>query len=352
MAILWMDGFDHYGIGATSGDPAYTNMIAGPYSSIAGSGTLNVNAAAARTGPYGLYMDGIGCIRRPVSNPYILGVSYAFYATSLFGAGYQNGFNIYNETGTYAPATLSIGSDGSISLANIGAGGSYGTSASGVVTVGAWHYIEGLFDIAAQTARVQVDGVDVLNLTGVPYSVGAFAGSISFRTLGLSGARTYADDVVVWDTTGAINNTFLGDRRVATLYPDGDTITASWLLNGASTGYECINQTTPDGDATYISALSTDPLPESSAFTLQNLPSGVAIVSAVQTVTMMKKTDTGPATVSTDIVSGTSVTTGASKPVTPTYQYYEDVFETDPATGVAWTPSGVNGAKVNIRRVT
>jgi len=359
MTILWMDGFDHYGAGTgTPTDPGYVNMLAGPYSAFSRVDRIQVNTTRPRTGSYSIACIDSGYVRRSLGSSHnTAGFGFALYMESLPSASNALGVR-YTDASNNEVCIFSIQTNGSFGLGYTNLYGDYVSYASHTtpeVTSGTWNYIEVLPNLSAGTFQVHVNGALVWSATGIIYT--SVHGSVSldqlqFGCFGNVGGTYYFDDVVCWDTAGTINNTFIGDRRVATLFPDGDTSTANWHLNGASSGYQCINQAVPDGDTTYLSALSTDSLPESSTFTVQDLPGTVGYVTAIQTYTSVKKTDTGTATVAVDMVSGSYTATGTTKPVTVDYQYQQQIFETDPATGTLWTPSGVNSARVSVRRVT
>nr|WP_295378346.1 hypothetical protein [Pseudoxanthomonas sp.] len=230
-----------------------------------------------------------------------------------------------------------------------------GTSASAAIVAGAYQHVEAkvVFDNVAGSVEVRVNGVTVLSLTGVDTVATASVECSQICVMNTRSASTtnitgwFFDDVFAWDTSGTENNDFLGDRRVRTLFPDGNTASAGWTAVGAATGYECIDEAVPDEETTYIEAAGgTTPTSE---FTLTDLPS-VGAIAAVEVVTRSRKTNAGVANLQTSMVSGASVDVGADRPLTEVYTYRSDVSELDPATGVPWTQAAVNAAKLRIAR--
>jgi hypothetical protein len=43
---------------------------------------------------------------------------------------------------------------------------------------------------------------------------------------------------------------------------------------------------------------------------------------------------------------------GSNRPITTAFTYYEDVFETDPNTGNAWTPASADAAQLKLNRTS
>jgi hypothetical protein len=50
------------------------------------------------------------------------------------------------------------------------------------------------------------------------------------------------------------------------------------------------------------------------------------------------------------VKSGADEDDGADRPMTTAYALYNDVFETDPATGLPWTIPGANAMAVKLTR--
>jgi hypothetical protein len=170
---------------------------------------------------------------------------------------------------------------------------------------------------------------------------GAWLGS------GLGTSSMYLDDVFCYDDTGTYNNTFIGDRRVLTLFPNANTATADWTAVGAATGYEAIDEASPDDDTSYITAATAGLV---SQFGLQDLPGGISVINAVVMVERARKTEAGAANTKVSVVSGASSAAGADKPLTEIYTFRQDVFQIDPNTAAPFTPAGVNALQFKVER--
>lgn len=229
-----------------------------------------------------------------------------------------------------------------------------GTSTTPVVTANAWRHLECkvLIHLTAGTVEVRAEGITVLNLSGIRTlgNVGSPATSVGIVSVlspqdGGSPAM-YLKDYIIWDSTGAANTNFMGSCQVLKLTPNGDT-TLGWTPSTGTTGYNLINETTPDDDGTYISA--PFPLPGNSQFTLTDLPLNVSSVRGVQLMHRSRKTDGGDGNIQTSAVSGANTGNGADRPITTAYTYMWDIFDLDPS-GSAWSRTLVNALQLKLNR--
>jgi hypothetical protein len=237
---------------------------------------------------------------------------------------------------------------------------SLGATASPVVTAETYQHVEALvfFSQTVGTVEVRVNGVTVLSITGadtvatanVECSQVAFLCAANDTSNADHGVISDLDDVFCYDDTGSFNNTFVGDRRVLTLFPDADTAQADWTVVGAANGFDAINQANPDDDTTYISAGVPGSPTEVSEFGVEDLPAGISAVSAVVLVNRSRKTEAGTANVQMSVISGAAESAGTDHPMTEVYTYRQDVFETDPDSAAPFTPSEVDAIVIKADR--
>jgi ABC-type amino acid transport system permease subunit len=353
MALLWCDGFDHYGTSTTK-------MLDGVYAEIGGD--VSISTTNPRTGANHIRIGGGGSqaqsfLRRVLGGAKTtVGMGAAFYLLALpTGNNCQRIFG-YNDATNVLQLALVIQSTGTIEAwrGTPGTGTSLGVTASPVVVANAYQHIEAVvfFSQTVGTVEVRVNGVTVLSISGVDTCNTAltecsqvFIGGAAIGTQ--TNQTTYIDDVFCYDNTSSYNNTFIGDRRVLTLFPDANTATADWTAVGAASGYLCIDEAAPNDDTDYITAATVGLV---SQFGLQNLPSGISVVNAVVMVERARKTEAGTANTKVSIVSGASNTAGADKPLTEVYTYRQDVFQTDPASAAPFTPANVDALQFKVER--
>lgn len=365
MTVRWMDGFDHYGTIAHMLDGAWAQVNSSYYS---------LSTANPRTGAKCLRHGGV-----------VPGTNLNRLARRVFGASLQTvatggvlylsqlpsvtqSFGIFQFRDiTNAPqVTIWLETEGTIKASRGYSNGTLlGASAAPALVASAYQHVECKVHIhdTEGVIEVRVNGVTVLNLTGIDTqstalqeaSQCAYIGYMSSAGNITTGHGTIADldDVFVWDTAGAQNNDFLGDRRVRAIFPDGDTAFAEWGLTGAAQGFDCINDTTPDDETSYITALplTGSPVdPVVSEFTLENPPAGVGAIAAIQTYVRMRKTEGGSTNITASLESNGDYSNGSSNPITEVYTYWMDVHELNPNTGTPWTETSLSAAKLRLER--
>lgn len=348
MALLWCDGFDHYG--ATE-----SNMTDGPYAEIGSSVTLSTGLP--RTGNYSIIVGATGQHLRRVFGgaKTTAGVGYALYMPSLPSVSDEASLFEFRDQANSAQVSIVCQSTGDIAVKRGSPTGTLlGSTTVPALSSGAYNHVEALVTISdtVGSVEVRVNEVSVLSVSGVDTANTSNIETSQVLVLGGVGgfpSGTYIDDLFGYDDTGSYNNTFIGDKKVFTLVPDADTATADWSWSSGPSGYLTINELDPNGDTNYLFANTAGP-PMSSVFTLSDLPTGVAFISGVMTTHKARKTDAGAATVVPSVVSGASESTGASHPMTTAYTYYSDVFEVDPATLVPFTKANVDGLQIKVNR--
>lgn len=222
------------------------------------------------------------------------------------------------------------------------------------LTAGAYHHIETkvVRDAAVGTIEIRVNGISVLelenlNLGGTDISAVAIGCQTGGFTSGNPDTVNYYKDFVLWDGTGSEGNDFQGSVAVHDLYTDGD-ISLNWTASTGSTGYNLIDETTPN-DTDYIQA--GDPAPSPAVFSLTDLPEDVTSVRALLPIVRAVKTDGGDCNLQVSVTpNNTDWDDGADRPITTAFTYWWDVSHTSPDTAAAWTPSEVNAAYVKANR--
>lgn len=346
MALLWCDGFDHYGI--------TNNLTEGVYAEISGA---SINTTNPRTGANCITVNNIATFRRVLGGAKTtVGLGGAFYLPSLPTSNTLQRVFEFRDAANVANLSIGIESTGVITAYRGPLSGTaIGVTAAPVVFAETYQHIEALvfFSQTVGTVEVRVNGVTVLSLSGVDTVNTALVECSQVVLGGGRGAGAVShqlDDVFAYDETGSYNNSFIGDRRVITLFPNANTATADWTAVGAASGYECIDEANPDGDTSYISATAPGTPGPISEFGFDNLPAGISAINGVVLVEFARKTEAGVANTQWSIKSGASETAGADKPMTEIYTYRQDVFETDPASAAPFTPAAVDAVLAKVER--
>lgn len=342
MALLWCDGFDHYGSAG--------NTTEGPWAQAWSA----LDTTIKRTGTHSARLNSVSLntARRVFGGPKTtVGVGYAMYVPSIPTTNNSLTLFSFRDAANAVQVSVHLQSTGVIEAFRGVTAQSLGVTATPVIVAEAWQHVECMvtIDNAVGMVEVRVNGVTVLAVADVDTAASANIETSQFAVYYnlTAGTNIYVDDMFCYDNTGSYNNSFLGDRRVLTLFPDADTADTDWSVTGAANGYQAIDDATPDGDSTYISSATVG---DKSGFSYQDLPAGISNIAGVVAVHMSRKTDAGPANIQTAIKSGASESLGADRTITERYTYWQDVFETDPASAAPFTPTEVNDLTISFER--
>lgn len=358
MALLHLDGFDVYGVSA---DLNGTPYILGDNNSLLEVGTGRGGGNAIRR--INNDSDHIGpAINVSISagNDYIVG--FANFANAAANPGRIVVLQTYTGTpgdNNNEAGGLTIEPDGSIMYRRGRVRDSAGSntvaqSAPNVYVRGAWNYIEARIthsNGATGNVIVRVNGVEVINVSSVQTS--EHSGTV-LQTLrwGVRGQNTgtnsrhLTDDLYVCDTTGTINNDFLGDLRVVKLEPNADTAQADFALSSGANGFSLL--TSPqDGDGGYIESNVVGAISE---FDFEDIPFTPSLIAGIALYSVSKKVGTGIAEVRADINSNSVIEQGTPLAQVESYAPRFDVFGEDPDGNIAWTEAKVNAIKARVER--
>jgi len=353
--LRWADGFDHYGATArlTDGQGAY-----------ASAGGVTLDTTNPRTGAACARLSGgfeVGLRRIYGASLPDAAVGFAFFTPTLPSNSSSLCLASFRDSANNVHVTVVVSSTGQLVARNgkgpLGEGVVLATSAP-CVFAGAYQHFEAHMVVGVSgSLECRVDGVTVLNISGVdtlgPSPADEEIGQV---LVGCSGqgvfgfpAYVLVDDIFAWDAsgTGSEVNDFIGDKKAYTRLPAGDTPTADWLPSTGALQYPMLDNVPPLDASQYLQA---DNVGDKTQVTLAAFPSEIVAITGVYVVTRLFKTDAGAANAQVSIVSGVSVEAGTDRPVTTAPVWYGDVFETDPDTGAPWLLADLNAAETLLER--
>lgn len=328
MAVVLQEGFDYF-----------NNTVLGISKLYVGSasGASYYTIEAGRYGGKSFYMVigvSLGLPLPSALSTLSVGASVQAHQASGSGASIMQ-FDDDTQTGICqlwckADGTL-VFTRGTSATANILA-----TSASGAMpsAAGTWHHIgvELVRHATAGSVKVYVDGVLVMSATGVN------TGANNIRYVYIYGNGTYWDDVYVTDTVP-----WLGEQRITTLVPDGDTAQADSTPLSGSDRYAMVDEASCDGDVSYTVLAAAG---DKDRYTMGDLAYNPVGISSIKTVLVARKDDASTRTIRTNLKSGGTTVNGATKGLSSSYQIIQDIYQSDPNSGDNWTQTSVNAIEV------
>jgi hypothetical protein len=343
MALIFMDGFDHYPIEDILKKWTIYNVGYGPSEITTG-----------RTG------NGIRMTREVY-----IGKTLPDQATYIVGFAFKN-------AGFSATATILSFNDGStrhvilnlnyptgtLSLLN-GSGAVLATSTN-TIAIGTWYYIEVKVTIADGTSGVYEVRVDGLPTGWIPQANGdtrngadAHCNLILFGNLQvpvLNWCDGCWDDLYIADTAPGVLDTFIGNCKVDTLYPNDNGTHSQFVGQDADStdNYQNANEVSLDSDTTYNKSATVNAR-DTYKFT-NTIASGA--IKGVQVNSIMRKDSAGSRTVSSTCISGETTDDAPAQGVGNTYYDYIKVYEHNPNGDAVWTKETLDAAEFGVKVVS
>lgn len=345
MSLIYLESFDNI---------ATADLAAKGWTT---SGTPNVLATVARTGPNALQVNaGNEWVRRVVAASedhatFIVGC--AFHATAIPSSTTDASLiALRSDAGATAHVTLALSSGGGL---NVRRGEHNGTvlGTAGALVLNTWYFIElkATLSDTVGTVDVRVNGVSTLSLTGQDTKNAGTKTVFDSVLLGNSSTAqlvAYYDDVYFANGAGTVNNNFLGDLRVRSLAPSGNGNSSQLLGSDANSidNYLLVDDPTPD-TADYVGSATLD---QKDTYAFGDLPDTSGTVLGVQVNALATKTDTGVRNLALVTRSGAADYDSADVALTNgSNLFVQQLRELDPATAAAWTRAAVNAAEFGVK---
>ncbi len=336
MALIFCDGFDHVddGYELLKWD-AYASASSVDYASTHGVG------------------DTWGCRLGTSGLAYILKNLPASYSTLIVGCRFKflslsstNQVFTFGDNGT-SQVEMLVFSDGSIHFYR-GGSTDIASSATGIISIETWYYIEFkiVFNNTTGSIVCKVDGVEKINQTSID-TVASANESANQVYIYANGNYVYPDDFYVCDTSGSLNNDFLGDVSIKTLYPTSDGTYSQFTPSTGSDHYALVDDPQLVADTDHNES-STVGHKDSYGVTTYSESGDIL---AVQICAAVRNTDTGSMAVRTLCRSGTTPADneGNSFQLSQTMKGAMTIYEQEPTDTVAWTAAKVNAAEFGLK---
>lgn len=221
-----------------------------------------------------------------------------------------------------------------------------------------WHYfeLEVTFNTTTGSYELRHNQVDVMSGTGAN-TAGSGSNDADVLDLQVLNASTRWDDMYLIDDAGTINNSFLGDSVIEGRLPTGDGTLSQWTRSEGAQTFALLDDPadSPAPNATQDAELvSSATVGQIDFLTFDPLTFIEGTIHAIQLMASARLDTLGTSrNVRYKLRSGGSNYDGDSFSVASTAFSVEPmVSETDPDTGVKWTPSGVDSAEFGYELVS
>lgn len=360
MALLYLDGFEHYG--TTNVDDTWTILEENktPYTKIVAEGRTTTHALcfdqSRETGDNGYWQ--IALSKGQVGQTSgVLGFALRIENLGDRNPGQWNKL-IEITDGNWQCIYVTIHVDGTMTMHAKGTVDVFDLLLAGPSTFSVeddvWHYVELKWTIhpTAGAMHLKVDGMTIFDLTNVSTD-GLSPNGDQWTTIRLGGNsafghKQFIDDLYLLDTTGAVNNDFLGDITVKTVFVEDDGAYSQWTPSTPGDHYVLVDEADPDDDATYV---ETETLNDVDTYVFADVATTDTIVG-VQLSVNVRKSDQGDAAISSRVryssVDYDEYSNAFQEPFglggITEYYYVDFPWDTHP-NGSSWTPTLVNDSE-------
>jgi len=234
-----------------------------------------------------------------------------------------------------------------------GNGNVLGTTSSPVIVSSTFTYVEVQVVFSTSptgSCNIQVNGVNVLSLTGIQTAISSNSYANVVNLCAGSSNNVYFDDLYICDGTGAYNNTFLGDVRVALALPSSTGRLSQWTRTGGTTSgnYTAVDEVPPDNDTSYVSSSTVGNI---DAYGISSVGTPSAIV-AVQLVACARKTDSASRSIGLGFGNSTTDNFDSGHSVTNSYVMYRRTMDSNPITSAAWAATDLSSAQIALKVIS
>lgn len=345
MTFLGCDGFQD---SATNQKPEWDNSA--PWSSFTGR-----DGAAASAGQFS---------SNTVSRTYTLPsaaatciTGTAFYFTSTAPMGQSNLVILGLVRSGVLELVVTVNATGFIELRRTSPTGTLLGTSSGhaPLAITTWRHIalKATLHSSTGSAEVRLDDVPMITVSGVSTSV--TTGSVTAIRMAAGGTTAGSgvafDDLYVCDgvdgtaTDGRANNDFLGDVKIASIFPSSDGDLSQWTPSTGTNHSATVDEVpvnTTDWNAAATAGLRD-------LYQHTDLPAAAVAVLAIRGGFYAQKTDAGAASVKHLVKENSVVTAGSTKALSTTYAgYWSEILKLKPSNGTVFAVSDVNAMQAGV----
>lgn len=206
-----------------------------------------------------------------------------------------------------------------------------------------YHWIE--FSLTNVNCATYIDNVPQGSTTG-GITNGPAPYYLDLRSV--NGVAIAIDDFIWFDNAAPAVSSPVNSRQITIQRPISDAAVAfATVVGGSGTHASAVNETVPDGDTSYCQ----DPtLTNQDLFNMSALTNAPANITGVMLNVYSMNPSGGTINLSGICKSGAAAQSNATATATSlAYTTRQYLFQTDPNTAAAWTPTGLNAAQFGYR---
>lgn len=343
MSLLFIDGFDWL---STSTGQNCGDALAYKYDRGASANNVFQTAAGATPGETsGAILMGSSA-GATLTSPLFTGVSTVVWGGNFKVDTLDDRTVVNLNEGTTLHLQIRITAAGELRAMRAGTTEIGITSGLGLAG-GAWYYIEvkAVIHDSTGAVTVQVGGSPVLTLTSQDTRNGGSGLITNFSYVNSSVSnKVYYDNVYCLNTSGSVNNDFLGPQVVKTIRPSSDVTPNDWTVGSGSDHFAGANEDVISG-TNYI---EDDTAAQRELFGLTDLV-GVADIKGIQ-INSVTRVTTGTAfNLKNVLKSGSTTDVSSASSITSTsYSTKKTIYETNPDTAVAWVDADIDALQTGV----
>lgn len=335
MALKWMEGFE---IRQTFG---YLSRTYATFLGNLSTGAGRLFGTAGRPTDY-LVTPSLGS-----QNTWTIG--FGFYCTSVTGSP-----RFYLLSGAAEQCHLETASSGAGYVWVLKRGSTTIATSAVVHDFSAWSYVELQVTVRTGTNGAYELRVDEqLEVSGVSVNL-ADTGSdgADVMMFGSTSNNNWWDDIYILDSTGAVNNNFLGDSAIRGILPNGDGASTQWTTSTGSTHYTLVDDpATAESDSDYVTTSNNGDLDLYDFSNVSGLINGT--IRGIMVATSMRMQTTGTSQVRVVIRQGGVNYNQATHVVNGTNVVgYTQIVETSPDDGLTWEVADIDNMQMGVQRVS
>jgi hypothetical protein len=347
MAIVFMDGFDHYAPGQEGRKWDVDNFAAtGTSNPRTGTGHATMNTTT----------EYFGKLMTPTLGSVVVGMA-AHISSGFTSDTYDSILQFYTSSGSFQCSLQYGQTEKRFRFFNNDLGTSTASANTFDLSTG-YHHIEVklTFDNgtpANNTVELRINEVaeigGALGVENFDTNPRATDNIDEVRLNGITTATVIdVDDFYILNSTSP-NNDFLGDVKISTLYVNADGGLTAWTGD-----YTDVDDATPDDNTTNITSSTNG---QQSLFDVDTLSGMATPVKGIQISSATRKDGGGDGDIKiltspdsgSTLYKSSTITVGAAASLHPYLMQQQDV---DPKTAAAWTVANINAAEFGVEQVS